>query len=293
MYRKSFGDRVFNSVNALILIALSLICLYPVVHVLMSSISDPGRLMAHQGLMVWPQGFSLKGYEYVFRNPNIISGYKNTLAYMLLGTTINILLTSLGAYAFSRKGIMFIRPLMLLVVFTMYFGGGLIPWYIILKKLGMINNIWGMVLPGAIATYNLIVMRTSFMGIPDSLEESARIDGANDWVILFRIVLPLSKAVIAVMVLYYAVGHWNSWFNASILLTSREKFPLQLILREILISNDKSVSMQNIVSPVERAQYQDLIQYAAIIVGTLPVFFLYPFLQKYFTKGVMIGGIKG
>lgn len=293
MYRKSFGDRVFNSVNALILIALSLICLYPVVHVLMSSISDPGKLMAHQGLMVWPQGFSLKGYEYVFRNPNIISGYKNTLAYMLLGTTINILLTALGAYAFSRKGMMFIRPLMLLVVFTMYFGGGLIPWYIILKKLGMINNIWGMVLPGAIATYNLIVMRTSFMGIPDSLEESARIDGANDWVILFRIVLPLSKAVIAVMVLYYAVGHWNSWFNASILLTSREKFPLQLILREILISNDKSVSMQNIVSPVERAQYQDLIQYAAIIVGTLPVFFLYPFLQKYFTKGVMIGGIKG
>ncbi|MDL2233832.1 carbohydrate ABC transporter permease [Ruminococcaceae bacterium OttesenSCG-928-L11] len=293
MHRKSRSEALFPIVNACLLTVISFVCLYPVLHVVAASFSDPARLNAHQGLLLFPQGFTLKGYEYALRNPNIISGYKNTLVYVVSGTVINMILTALGAYVCSRKNAMFVRPLMMLIVFTMYFGGGLIPWFIVLKNLSLINNVWAMILPGAISTYNLIVMRTSFLGIPDSLEESARIDGANDFVILFRIILPLSKAVLAVILLYYAVGHWNSWFNASILLTSREKYPLQLILRDILISNNKGAAVQNIVSPVERNQYQDLIQYSTIVIGTLPVFFLYPFLQKYFTKGVMIGGVKG
>lgn len=290
--KKTIGNRIFDAFNFVFMTLFMLICFYPILHVLAASFSDPTRLMRHQGPLVWPLGFTLKGYELVFQNPNILSGYKNTIIYMGLGTIINIFMTSLGAYVLSRKGVMFGRPIMFIITFTMYFGGGLIPWYILMRNLGLIDNIWAMVLPGAISTYNLIVMRTSFMSIPDSLEESARIDGANDFVILFRIILPLSKAVLAVMVLFYAVGHWNSWFNAMLFLKSRDKFPLQLILREILITNSKDTMMQQMISPTEKDLYKDLIQYTTIIVGTVPIFFVYPFLQKYFTQGVMIGSLK-
>jgi putative aldouronate transport system permease protein len=290
--RKTIGERCFDLINSIFMIILMFICFYPILHVLSASFSDPSRLMSHQGPLLWPLGFTLKGYKLVFENPNIISGYKNTLLYLTVGTSINILMTSMGAYVLSRKNVMFGRPMMFIITFTMYFGGGLIPWYLLMKNLGLIDNIWAMVLPGAISTYNLIVMRTSFMAIPDSLEESARIDGANDFVILFRIILPLSKAVLAVMVLFYAVGYWNSWFNAMLFLKSRRLFPLQLILREILITNSKDTMMQQMISPTEKDLYKDLIQYTTIIVGTVPIFFVYPFLQKYFTQGVMIGSLK-
>jgi putative aldouronate transport system permease protein len=290
--RKTIGERCFDFINSIFMIIFMFICFYPILHVLSASFSDPSRLMSHQGPLLWPLGFTLKGYKLVFENPNIISGYKNTLLYLTVGTSINILMTSMGAYVLSRKNVMFGRPMMFIITFTMYFGGGLIPWYLLMKNLGLIDNIWAMVLPGAISTYNLIVMRTSFMAIPDSLEESARIDGANDFVILFRIILPLSKAVLAVMVLFYAVGYWNSWFNAMLFLKSRKLFPLQLILREILITNSKDTMMQQMISPTEKDLYKDLIQYTTIIVGTVPIFFVYPFLQKYFTQGVMIGSLK-
>lgn len=290
--RKTIGENCFDFINSIFMIIFMFICFYPILHVLSASFSDPSRLMSHQGPLLWPLGFTLKGYKLVFENPNIISGYKNTLLYLTVGTSINILMTSMGAYVLSRKNVMFGRPMMFIITFTMYFGGGLIPWYLLMKNLGLIDNIWAMVLPGAISTYNLIVMRTSFMAIPDSLEESARIDGANDFVILFRIILPLSKAVLAVMVLFYAVGYWNSWFNAMLFLKSRKLFPLQLILREILITNSKDTMMQQMISPTEKDLYKDLIQYTTIIVGTVPIFFVYPFLQKYFTQGVMIGSLK-
>lgn len=290
--KKTIGEKIFDALNVLFMCLLMFISFYPVLHVLAASFSDPSRLMRHQGPLMWPLGFTLKGYELVFENPNILSGYKNTLTYLVLGTTINIFMTSLGAYVLSRKNVMFGRPLMFIITFTMYFGGGLIPWYLLIKNMGMIDTIWAMIIPGAISTYNLIVMRTSFMAIPDSLEESARIDGANDFTILFKIILPLSKAVLAVMILFYAVGYWNSWFTAMLFLKSRKLFPLQLILREILITNSKDTMMQQMISPMEKDLYKDLIQYCTIIVGTVPIFFVYPFLQKHFTQGVMIGSLK-
>jgi putative aldouronate transport system permease protein len=294
MGKKTIGEYLFDIFNYAVLIILSFVCIYPFLHVFFASISDPGRLMAHTGPILAPLGFTLKGYKLVFENPNILLGYKNTLIYLVAGTALSILMTSMGAYVLSRKGVLFGRLMMFLITFTMYFGGGLIPWYILMKGLGLVNNIWSMILPTAIVTYNLIVMRTSFLTIPDSVEESARIDGANDFTILFRIVLPLSKAVVAVMVLFYAVGQWNSWFNALLFLKDRDLFPLQLILREILITNDQSsmTSTMTMVSGSERQMYKSLIQYCTIIVATLPILFAYPFLQKYFTKGVMIGSLK-
>ena len=293
LLKKTKGEKIFDLCNATFLILLMLISFYPILHVLSASFSDPNDLMVHTGPIFHPLGFTLKGYDLVFKNPNIWSGYKNTLIYLVAGTALNLLMTSMGAYVLSRKGADLVKPLMFLIIFTMYFGGGLIPFYLMMKNLGLINNIWAMILPGAISTYNLIVMRTSFMAIPDSLIESAKIDGANDFVILFKIILPLSKAVIAVMALFYGVAYWNSWFNAMIFLKDRAKFPLQLILREILISNDQTTMSQGMISSTQQDLYKPLIQYCTIIVGTVPIFFVYPFLQKHFTKGVMIGSLKG
>ena len=292
VFKKTIGERIFDICNAMFMILLMFISFYPILHVLNASFSDPNNLMAHTGPILHPLGFTLKGYELVFKNPNIWSGYKNTLIYLVTGTAINLLMTSMGAYVLSRKGANLVRPLMFIITFTMYFGGGLIPFYLMMKNLGLINNIWAMILPGAISTYNLIVMRTSFMAIPESLIESAKLDGANDFVILFKIILPLSKAILAVMALFYGVAYWNSWFNAMIFLKDRTLFPLQLILREILISNDQASMSQGMTSPTQQDLYKPLIQYCTIIVGTVPIFLVYPFLQKYFTKGVMIGSLK-
>ena len=294
MGKKSIGEYIFDTFNYVILVISSFICVYPFLHVFFASISDPARLMAHTGPILQPLGFTTNGYKLVFENPNILLGYKNTLIYLVAGTALSILMTSMGAYVLSRKGVLFGRLMMFLIAFTMYFGGGLVPWYILMKNLGLINNIWAMVLPTAITTYNLIVMRTSFMAIPVSIEESARIDGANDFTILFRIILPLSKAVVAVMILFYAVGQWNSWFNALLFLKDRKLYPLQLILREILILNDQTsmTSTVTMTSSSDRQMYKALIQYCTIIVATVPILFAYPFLQKYFTKGVMIGSLK-
>jgi len=249
--------------------------------------------MTHLGALIVPRGFTLKGYELVFKNPNVISGYRNTIIYMVLGTTINIFMTSLGAFVLSRKNAMLVKPLMVMVVITMYFSGGLIPSYLLIQNLNMYNTIWAMVVPGAISTYNMIVMRTAFMSVPSSLEESARIDGASEFTVLFRIILPLSKATIATMILFYGVGHWNSWFSASIYLKDNDKFPLQLILRQILIQNDtQSMVNAGSVGTTSVSIYQSLIKYCTIIVGTVPILCIYPFLQKYFAKGVMVGSLK-
>ena len=292
IFKKTIGERIFDILNSIFMILLMIVSIYPILHVLFASFSNPENLMVHTGPILHPLGFTLKGYELVIKNPNIWSGYKNTIIYLVTGTALNLLMTAMGAYVLSRKGAMLTRPLMFLITFTMYFGGGLIPFYLMMKNLGLMNNIWAMILPGAISTYNLIVMRTSFMAIPESLIESEKLDGANDFVILFKIVLPLSKAILAVMALFYGVACWNSWFNAMIFLKDRTLFPLQLILREILITNDQTTMSQGMISSTQQALYKPLIQYCTIIVGTLPIFFVYPFLQKYFTKGVMIGSLK-
>lgn len=220
----------------------------------------------------------------------ITTGYRNTLIYVVAGTAINLVATAIGAYVLSRRNLYFKNVLMMLIVITMFFGGGLIPTYLLINNLGMLNTIWAMLIPGMIGTFNMIIMRTAFQSVPISLEESAKIDGANDLIILFRIIIPLSMPVIAVMILWYAVGHWNSYFGALIYLRDRELFPLQLVLREILITNTTDSMMTE--ASGDRMAIADTIKYATIIVSTLPILLLYPFLQKYFVKGVLIGAIK-
>lgn len=289
--RKSVGERAFDAGNAAFMIGLSVITLYPLLFVLFSSLSDPGAVVQNRGLLLYPKGFTLDAYKLVFDNPNIKTAYLNTLIYVVCGTAVNILMTSLGAYGLSRANVMWKNPIMFLIVFTMFFEGGLIPLYLLVGNLGMLDSRMALIVPTAVSAFNLIIMRTAFQGVPASLEESARLDGAGDWTILFRIVLPLSLPVVAVMVLFYGVYHWNSWFPAMIYLQTRELYPLQLILREILIANDTS-SMMGGVPAGDMMPVGETVKYATIIVATLPVLFLYPFLQKYFVKGVMIGAIK-
>jgi putative aldouronate transport system permease protein len=201
-------------------------------------------------------------------------------------------MTSFGAYALSRQHVMWKNPVMFLIVFTMFFSGGLIPTYLLIQDLGMLNTRWALIIPSAMSAYNLIIMRTSFQSVPVSLEESAKLDGASDFTVLFRVILPLSMPVVAVMILFYGVAHWNSWFSALIYLRKRELYPLQLILREILITSSTE-SMMTSVGGADKTPIGETIKYATIIVATGPILLLYPFLQKYFVKGVMIGAIKG
>ncbi|WP_406879538.1 MULTISPECIES: carbohydrate ABC transporter permease [Paenibacillus] len=285
-------DRLFNVVNYTLLILLVIATLYPLVYVLLASLSDPARLLAYKGFLWKPIGFSLEAYRAVLANPGIGIGFRNTLFIVVFGVTVNIFMTALGAYVLSRKNVMWNKVFMFIIVFTMFFGGGLIPMYLIVKGVGLLDSLWSTIIPFAVSTFNLIIMRTSFMGIPDSLEESAKIDGANHFTILFRIIIPLSMPVIAVMILYYAVDKWNGWFYASVFIRSRELFPLQLVLREILISNSTD-SMSIGASAGDRFQIGETIKYATIIVATFPIMCVYPFLQRYFVKGVMVGSLKG
>ncbi|CAM3811080.1 carbohydrate ABC transporter permease [Marinicrinis lubricantis] len=288
----SFADRTFDVFVALLLSALVVITLYPLVYVVFASLSEASRLTAHKGLLYLPLGFSLEAYKSVFSNPSIIIGYKNTMFILIAGVTVNLFLTAIAAYVLSRRNVMWNRLFMMLIVFTMFFQGGLIPLYLIVKGVGLIDSLWAAIIPFAVNTFNLIIMRTYFMSIPVSLEESAKMDGAGHLTILFRIVLPLSMPVVAVMILYYAVEKWNAWFYASVFLKDRDLFPLQLILREILIANSTD-SMTAGASSAEQFQIGETIKYATIIVATLPILCVYPFLQKYFVKGVMIGAVKG
>ncbi|WP_036718541.1 carbohydrate ABC transporter permease [Paenibacillus sp. JCM 10914] len=285
-------DRIFNIMNYTFLIALVVITLYPLLYVLFASLSDSSQLLANKGLLWKPVGFSLDAYKSVLANPGIAIGFRNTLFIVVFGVIVNLFMTALGAYVLSRKNVMWNKVFMFLIVFTMFFGGGLIPLYLMVRGVGLLDSLWSTILPFAISTFNLIIMRTSFMGIPDSLEESAKIDGANHFTILFRIIIPLSMPVIAVMILYYAVDKWNGWFYASVFIKSRELFPLQLVLREILIANSTE-SMSAGASAADRFQIGETIKYATIMVATVPILCIYPFLQRYFVKGVMVGSLKG
>lgn len=291
--KRTLGEKIFNYFNITILFLLSIVCVYPLLYVLFASISDPYRLIQHQGILFAPLGFSLKAYGLVFNNPNIITGYINTIFYVVVGTSISLLLTCFGAYGLSRKNIRFTKYIMMLITFTMFFNGGLIPLFLVVQKLGINNTRWIILLITAISTWNLIIMRTSFANIPVSLEESAKIDGAHDFTILFKIIIPLSKSVMAVIILFYAVGMWNSWFFASIFLRTRSMYPLQIILREILVSNNTSSMVQGSGFDVSQQNaYRMLVKYSTIIIATVPILTVYPFLQRYFIKGIMIGSIK-
>ncbi|MEK3917919.1 carbohydrate ABC transporter permease [Paenibacillus sp. FSL H7-0331] len=290
--KKTVGDYIFDSVNIIILAALAVITAYPFVYVIFASLSSADELTAHSGLLLKPLNLSLAAYKAVLKNPIIYSGYMNTLFIVVVGTAYNIIMTSMGAFVLSRKDFFWRKPITIMIVFTMFFGGGLIPNFLLVKNLGLMDSLWALIIPGAIGTWNLIIMRTAFQGIPDSLVESAHIDGAHDFIILFKIILPLALPTIAVMVLYYGVGHWNAWFGAMIYLRNRELWPLQLALREILISNSTDEMMSGTVAQ-DRAAIGETIKYATIMVATLPILAAYPFLQKYFVKGVMVGALKG
>ncbi|HML48108.1 MAG TPA: carbohydrate ABC transporter permease [Clostridia bacterium] len=291
-YKKSLLERTVDCLIHVFLIVLAAVTLYPIWHVLVASFSDGNLLMQHRGLLFWPRGYSVESYKLVMSNASIVTGYTNTIIIVVCGTALNLLLTTLGAYVLSRRNFLWRVPAMLLILFTMFFTGGMIPMFLLVEGLGMLDNRLALILPSAINTYNLVIMRTSFAAVPESLEESARLEGANDFTILLRIFVPVSGAVIAVMVLYYATAHWNSWFPALLYMRKRANYPLQLILREILIMNSLETMRDNI-DIEDMSRVSETIKYTTIVVTTLPILLLYPFLQKYFVKGVMIGAVKG
>jgi putative aldouronate transport system permease protein len=291
-FRESRGERLFSMGNVLFMFALMVVTLYPLLYVLFASLSNAGELTQHRGLLLWPLDLTFEAYRRVFANPIILTGYRNTLFIVIVGTALNVLMTMLGAYALSRRNVLFKNPAMFFIVFTMFFSGGLIPTFLLVgQTLGMQNTLWALIIPGAVNTLNLIIMRTAFNAVPVALEEAARIDGANDWIILFRIFLPLAWPVVAVMILFYGVAHWNSFFSALIYIQDRDLYPLQLVLREILISSNIQ-NMTTDVSSGDVLAIGETIKYATIIVATLPILVIYPYLQRYFVKGVLIGAIK-
>ncbi|MCI8981341.1 MAG: carbohydrate ABC transporter permease [Hungatella sp.] len=284
----------FQIINGIILTLLMIVCLYPFLYVVFASFSEPWELVKHKGLLFGPLGFSLKGYEAVLKNRSILTGYITTLVNLFAGTALNIVLTLLAAYAVSRKNFMLKKPVVIMIVFTMFFNSGIIPRFLVVKSLGLYNTRLSMILPTAINVFNLVIMRTAIEALPDSLEEAAVLEGANDFDILFKIVMPLIKSTIAVLVLYYGVAHWNQWYQALMYVQSRDKFPLQLVLREILIGNStESMAVGGVDSSGESAVIGEVIKYATIVVSTLPILTIYPLLQKHFVKGVMVGAVKG
>ncbi|MBO4297637.1 MAG: carbohydrate ABC transporter permease [Clostridia bacterium] len=292
--RQSRFDKGFDIINVMLLGIIMLAILYPLYFVVIASISSPLEVNAGQ-VLFWPKGVTLRGYQMIFRDQDILTGYRNTFFYTFLGTAINVTLTTFAAYPLARRDWVGRNFFMTLLLITMFFGGGLIPTYLVMNGLGVVNTIWAMVIPGAVSVYNVIVMRTYLnTSIPYELQEAATVDGASNFALLFRIVLPLSKPILAVLVLFYGVAHWNSFFNALIYISDKKLYPLQLVLRSILIQNQVAQDMfGDEDSLTDRTILAELIKYGLIIVSTLPVLILYPFMQRYFVKGVMIGAVKG
>lgn len=291
--RESKTDYTFNIFNYVFLSIVAMLVIYPLVFVVSASFSNPEYVISGE-MWLWPKEFTLDAYEKVFKNQDIINGFVNTLKYTVFGTILNVIMTILAAYPLSRRDLKGRGFIMAFIVFTIFFSGGLIPTYLLIRDLGMLNTFWVMVIPNAVAVWNIIIMRTFFQALPHELEESAMIDGCGNFRILWSIVLPLSFPVIAVMVLFYSVGHWNSYFQALIYLQDQEKFPLQLILRQILIQGQTD-DMVETTSESFLAQQLSVegLKYAVLIVANLPMLMLYPFLQRYFVKGVMVGSLKG
>lgn len=270
-----------------------LVTAYPVYYVVIASFSNPEKLSRVVGTIWLPlRPYTMEAYKAVFNNARIGSGFRNTLFILVVGVAINLTLTVLGAYFLSVKDLMLKPFVTFLIIFTMFFSGGIVPAYLNIKDIGLLNTIWALILPVGINTSNLIIMKSAFQTMPDSLVESAKLDGASHLQILIKIMIPLSKATLAVLVLYYGVSHWNSWFSASIYIRDGELYPLQLVMRNILLES-KAADMTGGVSSDDVTQYVNLIKYALIVVTTAPILVLYPFLQKYFVKGVMVGAIKG
>lgn len=292
---QSWHDNVFDIINIIMMAILFILFLWPLLFVLSASFSDPNAVWNGEMWLV-PVGFNVECYKEILHYKNIWIGYGNTILYTVLGTIVNLIMTVCAAYPLSRKDFALRNFFTGMFVFTMYFGGGLIPTYLVVQKLGLLNTVWAMVIPGAVSIFNVIITRTYFQSsIPESLQEAAELDGANSAQFLIYVVLPLSTPILAVMALYYGVGHWNSYFDALIYLQDTEKYPLQMFLRDILIQNKVDLNMMGLDTAQAEAKQRlaQTIKYGVMIVASVPVLCFYPFVQKYFVKGVMIGAIKG
>lgn len=291
---RSRNDKIFDLLNTLFFIVVSLIVIYPLYFMLIASFSNPDAVNTGQTFL-WPKDVTLNGYKEIFSNSRIWTGYKNSIIYALLSMIIRTSLTITAGYALSRKDLVGRNFFMMMIIFTMFFGGGLIPTYLIVRDLDMINTVWAMIIPGAVSAYNLIIVKTFFQQtIPDELLEASAIDGCSNIRFFMRIVLPLSLPIIAVIALFSAVQEWNSYFSALIYLRDAEMHPLQLILREILVQNQaQDLLSEDAVEMMERQKAAEQIKYGVIIVSSVPMLMLYPFLQRFFIKGVMIGSVKG
>ena len=287
------GYRVFSVFNTCLLVLILFLTAYPVYFVLIASISDPTKMVANYGLMWLPHfPLSLTSYRMVFRPSLLLSGFGNTLFIVIVGLAFNMVLTVLGAYLLSLKNSLLKKPIAYLILFTMYFSGGIVPGYLNIKSLHLMNTLWALILPGAISTYNMLIMRSAIGALPDALMEAAKLDGASHFQRILNVVVPLTGATSAVLMLYYAVGHWNAWFNASLYIQSPSRFPLQLVLRQVLILGEDSEIASGMDAGSEIAA-ATVIKYALIVISTVPIMLLYPFLQRFFVKGVMIGSVKG
>lgn len=293
-HKQGRQDKIFDVINYSGMILILLIILYPLYFIVIASFSNPNAV-AGGDVWFWPVGFNLEGYKEIFSYREIWIGYANSIYYTLVGTAVNLVLIIPAAFALSRKELIGKKPILGLFALTMFFGGGLIPTYLLVDALNLKNTMWALTLPGAVGVYNLIVARSFFQqSIPEELFESAALDGCGYFAYFFKIAIPISKPIIAVMFLIHAVGHWNSYFSALIYIVDRDLYPLQVVLREILIQNQ---SMQQGIldtAAVEKQrQMAELIKYGTIIVSSLPVLILYPFIQKYFVKGILLGSVKG
>ena len=289
-YKRSMGERIFDAGNTIFLLLLVVITLYPMYYVLVASVSDPMKIYTTGGLLLYPQGFNTENYIKAFNYVPLWIGYRNTVFYVSAGGFLSVLLTVMGAFALTRRELPGRNGIMMAILFTMYFSGGLIPGYMVIKELGMLNTVWAVLLPGCISTYNLIITISYFNGLPYELEEAAKMDGASDYTILFKIMLPLAKPIIAVISLYYMVGIWNTYFGPMIYLNDANLKPLQVVLRELLI---QSKAQDLIGTGGDVASYAESMKYAVIVIATVPILCIYPFIQKYFVKGVTIGAVKG
>lgn len=289
------GRVAFNIFNYGLMIVLSFIFLFPLWHVISASFSEPRELMASSGLLLWPLGkATIEGYKLVLRDPGIISGYSNTLIYVSSATILGTFLTMLAGYVISRKDLKLKVHITAFILFTMMFSGGLIPTYMVVKSLGLVGTRGAIILPGVINAFFIIIMKSAYEQLPDSYEESAKLDGAGPFTIMIKIMVPLVKSTIAVIIMFAAVLHWNSWFPASIYIPGkRNLWPLQLVMREVLIQNDSAKMISGSEANDAADLVKNLVKYCTVIVGTLPILCIYPFVQKYFVQGVQLGGVKG
>ncbi|NQX67096.1 carbohydrate ABC transporter permease [Paenibacillus alba] len=292
--KESADDRLFTILNYIILFIFTITILYPLVYIVSASFSSSTAVISGR-VWLYPVEPTLAGYEAVFKHRLIMSSFLNSVFYTVVGTTINVLFTLIAAYPLSRKDFMPRNAIMALFVFTMMFSGGLIPSYLVVKELGMIDTRWSLIIPGALAVMNMIIARTYFQTtIPDEVLEAAQMDGCNDFTFVWKIVLPLSGPIIAVISLFYAVGHWNQYFNALLYLKHQELYPIQLVLRDILVQNEVDASMiTDVADQAARDGLRELLKFSLIVVSTLPVLIIYPFIQRHFVKGMMIGSLKG